>query len=91
MTEAELASLRAQLMQLQQRAEHQAQARLKLKKFSGGLALALAVMALGFVLASVWFQLRSSPAAAELAQMASFQLLFTSLPLSLLTQALRVS
>jgi hypothetical protein len=88
MTETELVSLRTQVMQLQRQAEQREQAWLKLGKASGGLALALAVMALGFIVAGLWFHLRSS-STAEFAQMASFQLLFTSLPLSLLAQALR--
>jgi hypothetical protein len=89
MTEGELVSLRAQVMQLQQQAEHRAQAWLKLGRICGGLALTLALMALGFIVAGVWFHLRSSPTA-EFAQMASSQLLFASLPLGLLAQALRM-
>ena len=88
MTEVELVSLRTQVMQLQQQAEQRAQAWLKLSRVTAGLALFLTVMALGFWVASIWFHLRSSPTA-EFAQTAGSQLLFASLPLSFLTQALR--
>jgi len=89
MTDAELASLRAQVMQLQQQAEHQAQARLKLGKICGYMALAMSVVALVFLAAGVWFHLRSSPTA-EYTQTMVSQLLLTSLPLGLLAQALRM-
>jgi hypothetical protein len=89
MTDTELASLRAQVMQLQQQAEHQAQARLQLGKICGYIALAMSVVALVFLAAGVWFHLRSSPTA-EYAQTVVSQLLFSSITLSLLAQALRM-
>ena len=89
MTDAELASLRTQVMQLQQQAEHQAQARLKLWKICGYLALAMSVMALGLIVAGIWFHLTSSPTA-EYTQTMFSQLLFSSITLSLLAQALRI-
>ena len=88
MTEVELVSLRTQVMQLQQQAEQRAQAWQKLSNACVGLALFMLVMALGFIVAGVWLQLRSSPTA-EFAQTASSQLLFASLPLIFLAQALR--
>jgi hypothetical protein len=88
MTETELASLRTQVMELQQQAEQRAQAWLTLSKTITGLALFMLVMALGFIVAGVWLHLKSSPTA-EFAQTASSQLLFASLPLILLAQALR--
>jgi hypothetical protein len=89
MTDAELASLRAQVMQLQQQAEHQAQARLKLGKICGYIVLAMMAMALGLIVAGIWFHLTSSPTA-EYTQTMVSQLLLTSLPLGLLAQALRM-
>jgi len=89
MSEAELVSLQAQVTQLQQRAEQQSQAWRKLGMVSGGLALALAVMALVSGVASVWFHLKSFPTAQDFAQTMTYQFLLTSLTLSLLTQALR--
>jgi hypothetical protein len=89
MTEAELVSLRTQVMQLQQQADHQAQAWRKLGKISGGFTLFLAVMAFGFFVAGVWSDLKSVPAAHDFAQTMGFLLLFTSLPFALLAQALQ--
>ena len=88
MTETELVSLRTQVMQLQQQEERRAQAWLKLSKTIVGLALFLLVMSLGFLAAGVWFHLRYS-STAEFAQTASSQLLFTSITLIFLAQALR--
>ena len=88
MTETELVSLRTQVMQLQQQAEQRAQDWRKLSNACVGLAMFMLVMALGFIVAGVWFHLRSS-ATAEFAQAASSQLLFAALPLIFLAQALR--
>jgi len=89
MTSTEFESLRAQVTRLQQQAEGQAQDWRRLRMLSGGLALFLAVMALGFIGAGVWLDPKAFPTAHQFAQMMGYQLLFTSLPLSLLTQALR--
>jgi len=89
MTDAEFVSLQTQVTKLQQQAEHQAQDWRKLRMVSGSLALFLAVMALGFIVAGVWLDPKSFPTAYQFAQMMGYLLLFTSLPLSLLTQALR--
>jgi hypothetical protein len=90
MTDVELVALRAQVMRLQEQAEHRAQVWGKLRKIAGGLALLVAVAALGFIVTGILLDPKSFPTAHQFAQMMGYQLLFTSLPLGLLTQALQV-
>lgn len=89
MADTEFESLRAQVTQLQKQSELQEQAWRRLRVVSGALAIFLAVMALGFIVASLWLDSKSFPTAHQFVQIMGYQFLFTSLPLSLLTQALR--
>jgi hypothetical protein len=89
MTVAEIDSLRAQLALLQQQADDRARDWRKLGIVSGSLALFLAVMALGFIVATVSLDPKAYPTAHQFAQIMGYQLLFASLPLCLLTQVLR--
>jgi hypothetical protein len=62
----------------------------RLRRLCMLLTIFLAISAMGFVAASIWFDAKTYPSTHEFAQLMAYQLLFTSLPLSMLTQALRL-
>jgi len=84
MTEAEFESLRTQVAQLQERADARARVWRNLHRASVGVAILLSVAAAVLFVAAFWLVDR------QFAQMAGSQLLFASLPLTLLAQALRM-
>jgi hypothetical protein len=85
MTEAEFDRLSTRVTQLEERAEARAKAWRTLRRTCAGLAIFLTVAAVVFLVTAVWLY----PTARDFAQIAGFQLLITSLPLSLLAQVLR--
>jgi hypothetical protein len=89
MTEAEFEILRTQVAQLQKQSDERAQVWRKLSKASAGLGIFFVVAAGAFFVAGLWLHAQSYQSAYQYAQTISYQLLFTSLPLALLAQALR--
>jgi hypothetical protein len=88
--DSELETLRNQVSDIQETLERHKASANRLRRLCTLLTIFLAVAAVGFVAASIWFDAKASPTAHQFAQLMGYQLLFASLPLSLLTQALRI-
>jgi hypothetical protein len=86
-TEAELGSLRARLLQLEQEQDRRKREWGKLGRISLGVTLGFAALGLGFVLLDSWFHyVGVSPMPTQ----AAFPVLLVMAPLAILTQALWV-
>ena len=90
MADSELENLRMQVSQIQETLDRHNTGAQRLRFITSLLAVFLAVAAMGFIAASVWLDPKISPTTHQFAQLMGFQLLFASLPLVLLTQALRI-
>jgi hypothetical protein len=91
MTEVEFDILRTQVTQLQKQSDDRAQVWRKLGRASTGLPFFFVVASAAFFVASLWLHSQLYPTAYQYAQVVSYQLLFTSLPLALLAHALRTN
>jgi hypothetical protein len=89
MTDAEFATLREQVVSLQQQAERRAKAWRPIGIALYVFAIGYALSALGFFIASAWLDAAHFPSTHRFTETMSFLLLFISIPLGLISQMFR--